>query len=825
MSVPWKELGLSRFLAFDHHEFLLFENGQPQPAVTVDPSEGLPQVAYSPEEVSEAVIDLHLLSRTLLPTLPEHSLSSLCAHFGIRLETGEERGAIGHLFAALLVEGLAMERDLLSLLGQLLPGVTGALLSSLVPWGKVRKPPSKGEPSEEPVLTAIGSVEEVLGRDGLIGQGLVAFEDRPGQREMAKLVSRTFEEGGTSVVEAGSGTGKTFAYLIPALLNLRSGKTVRLVVSTRTKQLQEQLYTKDLPFLVSRLAPQLKVALLKGRKNYLCLRRWQRVLGELIEGLERDLLPSLAPLASWLFRTQTGDVEENSAFLADPNGNTLWSRLRNEPQHCVGQDCAFLDDCFSVAARRRAKGADLIVVNHSLLLADLLADHGILGDYQVLIVDEAHALEQVARHAMTSTLTPGILDRFLTEIHPPSRRRRGGWLARLPLPHADRRVERVRTTSQALRSMNVRLFTALAEVLPTERRDQFPLLEGLRPQAARMQLVLDELKTGMESIGEALGDKEAQREADGLIAEAEVISSLLGGLFSSPAENTVHWYERKDREIALHVSPLEVATFLKETLYPKLDGLVLTSATLSLGGEFTYLRESLGLDAAPKKAVYSVVQTPFDYDERMRIYYTDFLPPVEGPEEVYAKEIASFMGEVAEATHKKILALFTSYQLLQAVHERLAGDLMILAQGMDGSLSKMVERFRNSEGGAILLGTDTFWEGVDLPGEDLEVLIITRLPFPVPTDPILSALAERLANVGRDPFQGLFVPLAILKLRQGVGRLIRTKSDRGAVVLTDRRILHKNYGPLFTVSLPVAGRQSTSSKDLLSDLASWFGAS
>ncbi len=825
MSVPWKELGLTRFLAIDVQGCLLFENGTPCPEGMADSSEGLPQVAYFPEKVSEAVIDLHLLSRTLLPTLPEHSLSSLCAHYGIRLEAGEERGAIGLVFAALIAEGLAMERDLLSLLGQLLPGATGALLSGLVPWGKVRRPPSKGVPSEEPVLAPIGSVEEVLGRDGLIGQGLAAFEDRPGQREMAKLVSRTFEEGGTSVIEAGSGTGKTFAYLIPALLNLRCCESARLVVSTRTKQLQEQLYTKDLPFLVTRLAPQLKVALLKGRKNYLCLRRWQRVLGELIEGLERDLLPSLAPLASWLFRTQTGDIEDNCAFLADVNGNMLWSRLRDEPQHCVGQDCAFFDDCFSAAARRRAKGADLVVVNHSLLLADLLADHGILGDYQVLIVDEAHALEQTARQAMTSTLTQGTLDRLLTEIHPPSRRRGGGWLARLPFPHADRRVERVRTASQALRGMNVRLFTALAEVLPTERRDRFPLLEDLRPQAARMQLALDELKTGIESIGESLDDQETQREADGLIAEAEAIASLLGGLFSPPAKDSVHWYERKDGEIALHVSPLEVATFLKETLYPKLDGLVLTSATLSLGGEFTYLRESLCLDAAPKKNVYSVVQTPFDYDERMRIYYTDFLPPVDGPGEVYAREIASFVGEVAEATHKKILVLFTSYQLLRAVHERLVGDLVILAQGMDGSHSKMIERFRNSEGGAILLGTDTFWEGVDFPGETLEVLIITRLPFPVPTDPILSALAERLESAGRDPFWDLFVPLAILKLRQGVGRLIRTKSDRGAVVLTDRRVLRKSYGPLFTVSLPVAGRWSTSSKDLLSDLASWFGAS
>jgi len=822
MSVPWKELGLSRFLAVDHSDTLLFEDGKPCPGVTVDSDEGLLRVSYALEKAGENVVDVHLLSRTLLPTLSEHSPTGLCDYFGIALEAGKEKEELGELFAALIAEGLTLKRDLLSLLGQLLPGATGQLLSSLVPWSREHVP-SSVETSRELEPPQVVSFEEILSRNGAIGQGLAAFEDRPGQQEMALLVSRTFEKGGTSVIEAGSGTGKTFAYLIPALLHLRSHGSVRLVVSTRTKQLQEQLYAKDLPFLLTRIHPQLKVALLKGRENYLCLRRWQRVLSELIEGLERDLLASLAPLASWLFRTETGDVEENYAFLADPNGSVLWSRLRDEPKHCVGSACPYLGDCFSMTARRRAKAASLVVVNHSLLLADLLTEHGILGDYQILAVDEAHALEQAARQAMTSTLIQGTLDRLLSAIHTPTRHRAGGWLVRLPFPRSDRRVERVRALCQTLHGMNVRLFTVLADVLPTEeRRDRLPLLEDLRPQIERILQTLDQLKTEIESIGEALDNPEVQRETDGLITEASAIATLLGMLFSPAAESIVHWYERKNGDIALHVSPLEVASFLKEALYPQLQGLILTSATVSLAGEFAYLRDSLGLDAAPKERSYSVTQAPFSHDERMRVYLAEFLPPVEGPVEAYATEIALLAAKVVETMHKNVLVLFTSYLLLRAVHERLTKDTPIFAQGIDGPISKLIERFRNSEGGAILLGTDSFWEGVDLPGEELEVLIITRLPFPVPTDPILSALAERLANAGRDPFRELFVPRAILKLRQGIGRLIRTRNDRGAVILTDRRILRKSYGSLFTVSLPVPGQRIASLSDLLVDLKSWF---
>jgi ATP-dependent DNA helicase DinG len=823
MTLPWKELGLSRFLVIENKRSLLFEEGRPYPGKGETDLETIPQVAYRVEAEGASVIDLLLLARTLLPTLADHSLASLCRHYNIPFRKNKEQEAVGSLFSFLLTDALGLEPDLLSLLGQLLPPPTGDLVARLIPFAPQPAAPSpaKEEGHPKPVVPP-PTLANTLSRRGPLADGMASFEDRPGQRDMAERVYMALEEGGTLIVEAGPGTGKTFAYLVPALFYLRDHPNTRLVLSTRTKQLQEQVYQKDLPFLIARLAPKIKIALLKGRTNYLCLRRWQVVLGEVTEGLEQDLLPLLAPLARWLFQTETGDIEENSVFLSDPRARAMWNRLYDDPHRCLWSFCPFFDDCFSIAARRRAKRSDLVVVNHSLLLADQQTEQGILGDYQCLIVDEAHALEGAARQAFTETLRERTLDRLLREIEHPAGRRTGGWLTRLPFPRSDRRVLRVHDLTESLRGMNTRLFSRLAADLPPDQRGRSPRLDEFHPQVERLLHTTDELKKAIEDLSEALDTQEEKREADGLATDVEGVAHLFTVLFSPPAENTVHWFERVKEEAILHSSPLEVAPFLEERLYPKLGKLVLTSATLSLGGGFGYIEESLGLSSAPGSLSHAVVESPFNYEERMRLYLPEYFPPVTGPLEESAGAIAACARAVADETGRKVLVLFTSYRLLRAVHKILGKKRGVFAQGIDGPRSKLTEQFRGEQGGAILLGTDSFWEGVDLPGSDLEVLIITRLPFPVPTDPVFSALGERLSKAGRDPFRELSIPQAILKLRQGVGRLIRTTNDRGAVILTDQRILHKGYGRLFTAALPVAGRRVATSEELLSDLAAWF---
>ncbi len=809
MSIPWEAIGLSRFCAVDGEMRVCVEGGEPRPERDCTDT---PLVSYADTDG----ISLGLLARVLLPTLSDHSLSGLCSYFRVTNRKGER---IVALLAGLIEEGMTVFPRLLALLSRLLPGPTGDLLSALVPHASTseERPPAEptldqGKESPAPVVT----VEDALSPTGPVGQGMAAFEDRPGQLEMARLVEETFSRGGKLLVEAGPGTGKTFAYLVPALIYLRDHPGTRIVVSTRTKQLQEQVYEKDIPFLIPRIAPGVKAALLKGRENYACLRQWERVLPEVMDELDRDLLIPLAYFAGWLFRTETGDIEENRAFLSAPRGWELWPRLADSPHRCSGPICPFYDDCFSFAARRRARAAGLVVVNHSLLLADLAADGGILGPYDYLIVDEAHSLEGTARDAFTVRLSAATLDRFLGEVH----RRRGGWTGRVPLPPDDPRISSLRELVGTLRTANLRLFTRLGDLLPSEQRGPTPALD-LGTEATRIVNLLARLRAEIEGLGEVLEDDapDLAREAERLSVGADEIAGVYSTLFSPPQEGYVHWYERRGDGVFLHSTPLAIDRILAEALYPRAKGIVLTSATLTTDSGFSYIRQALGLAAAGERVREAVVASPFSYQEGMRIYLPRFLPPVNGDGEEYAGALSELITALAPL-ERKVLVLFTSYRLLNAVHARLSGT--VLAQGIDGPRGKLLEQFKGTKGGAVLLGTDSFWEGVDLPGEDLEVLVITRLPFPVPTDPVFSALCSRFEAEGHDPFLELSIPQAVLRLRQGVGRLIRTRADRGAVIITDRRILERGYGARFRASLPVEHISPPTLEALVRDLDDWL---
>ncbi len=812
---PWEKVGLGRMSVIVGRKRTLFIDGLSSQDKQSKQDKGV-QVAY--EARDEQTIDVRLLARTLLPTLPDHKPASMYAHYGITGKDGPER--MFELFSSLIVGYLKLAPDLLALLAELLPAATGDLVRRLIMFAKTEQASEADEQAPSFPASTV-SLADALSPTGPLARDLSSFEERSGQEEMAYLVFDALSRSGTAVVEAGPGTGKTFAYLIPAILYLREHADARVVLSTRTKQLQEQAYGKDIPFLASHLSPSLKVALLKGRRNYVCLRRWQATLGELIEGLERDLLHSLAPLARWLFETTTGDIEENSAFLSDAKARSLWYRLYDDPHRCLGSFCEFYDECFSIAARRRARKADLVVVNHALLLADQQMDQGILGEYQFLIVDEAHALETAARQAFTITLTEHVVDSLLRAIEHPLGRRTGGWLSRLPLSRTDDKIRRAHDIGSSLRKGNASLFASIAQKLPPGR-GRSPDLSPFQGEMIAIMQGLDALTRSIETLSDLVDSQENKREADGLIAEADGIVRAFDKIFSAPDENSVCWYEFIGDEPYLHYSPLTVAPFLEDKLFPHLASLTLTSATLSQGGDFRYLDDSLGLKSAPGEASYAVVASPFSYEEKMRMLFTDFLPPVTAPTDTYAAAIADCVQQLLTATDCKIMVLFTSYRLLRAVHEAIGSDVLTLAQGVDGPRAKLVARFKSAKKGTILLGTDSFWEGVDLPGDALELLIITRLPFPVPTDPVFSALADRLSANGRDAFHDLSLPQAILKLRQGVGRLIRTTSDRGIIIITDQRITSKSYGQRFAAALPIAGTNISDMEGLISEVEQWF---
>ncbi|MGD9675745.1 MAG: ATP-dependent DNA helicase [Candidatus Bipolaricaulia bacterium] len=815
MDIPWKSLGLERFVAVANRRSQLFVSGKPSARTDAG---GAPRLAY--DETDPDAVDVAPLVRALFPCASDHGLAAIARDLELPESTAPE--CVGRVFARTLEEVPTLDRDVVALLAELLPPPLARFLAELLPVSA---------PAADPVETAVAidlprevpeGAAEALGPGGVVAGGLPRYETRMGQMAMASRVEETLRRGGALSVEAGPGTGKTFAYLVPAILKLHEDPTARIVICTRTKPLQEQLYRKDLPFLSDRIAPTLAVAMLKGRENYVCLRRWELLLQELVSGLERDRLASLAPLVRWLSDTETGDIEENRAFLASPMSRELWGRLHDSPHHCVGAFCPHMEGCFSIQARRRARKADLVVVNHSLLLADAATRGVVLGKYSHLVVDEAHAFEAAARAAFTGSLSQSMVERVVEQLAPP-RNRRGGWVGRLPLAPEDEEALRVGTAAAILPGQAARLFRSVESILSEERRGRLPSLASVGGDLEAFRAAVRGLGVDLEALVERVRDEpDLAREGEGGLTALRELERVAGVLAGEPNENSVHWYEREAGRLALHVTPLDVAPILAECLYPDLDAVVCTSATLSLGGDFTYVHRTLGLDTAFPDVAGTVAETPFSYEGRMRILLPRGFPAVLGDTDAYADALATLIADLHAALHRNGLVLFTSYDLLQRVRERLAGTVPLLSQGVDGPRMSLVERFRREKDGVFLLGADSFWEGVDLPGEELEILVVTRLPFAVPTDPVFAALSERYERTGSDPFHELALPQAVLRLRQGVGRLIRTQRDRGIVIVTDDRIRTKGYGRRFAQALPVAVEEVGTSAELVSEAAAWF---
>lgn len=826
MSFSWEELGLAKVWIDGDESTVLYDVEHRAVLSDEDAAPGLLRLRF-PDAArrftdDDRTVNLRTLARALLPGQAEHRVGAIADALEIPV-TASEPERFARILEGLLHEAEGLDRQALALLAQVLPEPTAGLLNHLLllPVPEQSAPEEAAGDGEAGNSVSVESLDEAFAMDGPIGRAFGTFEVRSGQLKMAYAVEKALRDGEAALVEAGPGTGKTFAYLIPALLHLKANPSDRIMISTRTRQLQEQLYGEDLPFLIRHLAPDLDIALLKGRENYLCFRRWQALIGELTESLERDaLLPSLAPLIRWLSETETGDIEENNAFQSDPESRALWPRLYDSAHHCTGLFCPYGEECFSVQARRRARKADLVVVNHSLLLSDLAVDNVILGKYTHLVVDEAHTLEAVARAAFTRRLTERSFLRLADDLAPTARRNRG-WLNRTPFVGATDARQRVEDLLSKLRILTGTAFRQFAENLPDERRAAFNALTELSEEIGESPILLTQLEDALDRLSDHLEEDEPLKELEGYIRTVQALRETVEALSSPPSDNTVHWYERATRALVFQATPLDVAPFLEKLLYPRLKALVLTSATLSLGGDFDFLCRSIGLsdEAFPLQPL--IAESPFEYEQRMRIVVPRFLPPAHGELEPYTQALAELIGGLSQRLGRKGLALFTSYAMMQAVQREMRDDPPTLVQG-DVSRTALIERFKRSPSPIWLLGTESFWEGVDFPGDELEIVLVTRLPFPVPTDPVLAAMGERLSRLGRDPFVDLSIPLAGLKLRQGVGRLIRTIGDHGLVLLTDQRIVTRGYGRLFARSLPVPVDVVTSEAALLDDAAEWF---
>jgi ATP-dependent DNA helicase DinG len=696
---------------------------------------------------------------------------------------------------------------------------------------------------EETSLDALAVVGQ-LGEGGPVALALGQYEDRPSQRDMAAHIADAYNDGGVVLLEAGTGVGKSFAYLVPALAWARANGE-RTVVSTNTINLQEQLVGKDLPLLRDALATESHTpsfALLKGWRNYLCLARLHQAVGAQRSLLEPDKYDELQSLFAWSARTADGTL----ADLAVTPSHEVWDEVCAEADLCPRLQCAHFDACFLFRARRKAAEADVVVVNHHLLAADLAVrrasenwrEAAVLPPYDRLILDEAHHVEDVAASHLGAQVTSRGIRRLLGRFERQGKgllpalahdlTAEGDLLSRASLDLLrERLLPAVLDARRAADQLLIRLHARLEGVpggvlrLTDEFASDRVWQEGLLRELDATLLAFRTIRDLVETIADRMAGAELSERRGQLLGELRGVmrrlDSASDGLNQAlrPAPGgaaTVRWLERsgaKGHQVTLAAVPLDLAPILRDAIFDRVKTVALTSATLAAGGEFDFLESRLGLAIEPNPvSVKEILPSPFDYAEQCLFGIPNDVPDPRDDEPGHAGAVVQVVHDLAWASDGGMFVLFTSHGALRRAAAELravAGERWpILVQG-EAPRDITLQRFREL-GRAILLGTDSFWEGVDVPGRALRCLVLTKLPFKVPSEPLTAARLERLAEQGEDGFMHYLLPHAALKLKQGFGRLIRTRQDVGAVVLLDRRVITKRYGPLVLSGLPRADR-------------------
>lgn len=713
------------------------------------------------------------------------------------------------------------------------------------------------------------AVMHALGPGGAVGEALHGFQVRPGQVKMARAVTRALNDGLRVLVEAGTGTGKSLAYLLPAAIHaVQNGR--RVVISTHTIALQDQLVNKDVPVMRRALgsamgpAAEVRVAVLKGRANYLCVRRWRRFLVTNLAGEHERILA--ARVAIWVRATATGD--RNELALDDAETATWNAHLAADVLHCTGRLCPDNRSgrCWVARARRRAASSHLVIVNHALLLTDLATaasgERGVLPEYAEAIIDEAHHLEAVATdHLGAEVATRDLVNALGAMSTPMGGARFGGAISRIAATYVEVGGQFARDTvgdvTAEIHGMVARAREAVgpfrdALVAVLEARSR-PGTDGPGDREVRL---VPEVRDGeqwasacdaWEALSQALlGASRAigrfKEAFDPHVGTSETVDDVVVELVESmalldetravtakvvlePSEEEVAWVSLDRfstgggggaaREVRLHAAPLNVDRQLQALLFEGLDAVVLTSATIRVDGSFRHARSRLGLGS---NVHVLAVESPFDYPNQALLVVPRDLPDPGSP--ASAPVLHDILAGIGAAMGGRTLILFTSYVSLRGAHAALTGalpNLVVLGQGIDGPRGVLLERFRATPN-AILLGTASFWEGIDVTGDALSCLVILKIPFTVPSDPVFAARSELLA----DPFGELAVPQAVVRLRQGFGRLIRTTTDRGVVVVLDSRLVTRRYGQVFFDSLPPATRRTCEAREVVPIVEAWW---
>ncbi len=725
------------------------------------------------------------------------------------------------------------------------------------------------EDDEEVPFTEIDEekIVEIFSSNGVLADKLEGFESRNEQIEMAGKIASTFNKGQILAVEAGTGTGKSLAYLVPAIYMAVKNKKrkARIVISTNTKNLQEQLFYKDIPFLKAVLQEDFSAVLLKGKSNYLCLDRWYHILKNPSERLAEHDKVQAGLLTHWKSLTSTGDISEHHGFPLSKN-ISLWSKFIAEDNYCPVKKCAFYNQCYLWKIRNAARFADIVVVNHALLCSDLAADNSILGPYDYLIVDEAHNLEKTAIDYLGYSATFWDIKDVLDNLF--NKDKNLGVLiqmenALLLEEGIDKQektallagIAELKANTGDILTESRKLFTKInnfiTNVLAADKNSSYvegsvsgrmknggeiqeqllKLYSAYREKISKYIVNLINFNESFRMLSTERMTKREQLMQDltAKMSRLENFREQFDFIVSCEDLNFVYWFENspkfKEYDIRFYASPLKIDKMLHELLFSKLESAVLTSATITVDNSFDYFFGKLGLTYLENGKLAGLqLHSPFDYKKQITISVPEEVPQPNTKDFTdYVQQMLS--GNLTELG-KGTLVLFTSYYMLKKIYFNIksifnSSGTLLLGQGIDGSRNNLIQQFKDEET-SVLFGTNSFWEGVDVPGKSLEILIITKLPFEVPSDPIIEARFEMLEAEGKNPFMEYMLPEAIIKLKQGIGRLIRSGTDRGAVIITDPRIITKAYSRIIRNSLPVSIKKFANDKIMFNFIKNWF---